>query len=273
MHTFLVPLMMVGALGAGASPPQSPGVAVESHSPQLTVRITQPTSTRVIFEQMCRATQARCEWDEKASQALGAETVPATVLQGTWTKIVSQLLAGINVNYATMEPADGQLGRLLVEYRAPMSADLADTTLPDGADGQESWPRDSNPTTNRPVLGRAAPGGEGPGESPGIPPPRQSRGGADPLGSPEGVSSLGFSNARVSGDAEVALPEAFIFMDQPAIPSPDLGVSPFPDEFGNPVSAREQPINGSPFPDLRINPAKARTTGEGQPQGSPFPPP
>ena len=263
MRTFAALLTILAGLSHWPAVAQSPGVVVEFNSPHLTVQLTQPCALRVVVEEVCRVTQTRCEWDEKALQALGAETVPAMIFRGTLTETLTQLLAGTNLNYATFEPGDGRSGRLWVEYRAPVSPALAGESDPAGerrrGSSRNSPRREDSPFTpnkeargdeDDPMFARA----DGKGTSP---------------------SALDFSlpsSAGVSAGVSPEPPEAVVFMDGQNTPYTGPPVSPFPDEMGNPVPVSEQPTDGSPFPGIEAKPTRAGAPGEGQPPESPFPP-
>jgi hypothetical protein len=272
MHTFPALLLVVAALSGEATAARSPGVVVEYDSPYLTVRTSQPITLRAVIGEVCRVTQARCEWDEKALQALEAETVPGMVLRGTWTEILSQLLAGTNLNYATLEPSDRQSGRLLVEYRAPTVATRASASGLAG-DKERELSSETPSSASDPVT--MQPGAEGAVGSEGYqddPASEQSGGEVESPESSETSSSSGSSGAGVGGGGDVARPEAVTFMDRPITRPIYPFVSPFPDEMGNPVPVSEQAIKGSPFPDPQGAPVQVLPADEGRPHGSPFPP-
>jgi hypothetical protein len=257
--------LLVAVLSGQPAALRAVDVVVRYDPPNLSVQATRPTSLRAVIEEVCRVAQARCQVDEEGLRALGSETVPAMVLHGKWAEIIFQLLSGTDVNYAIFEPDNGQSGRLWVEYRPPLRTPAGDETRPGGNNHSSSSPRTPSPGINSASMPAVGAG------DPGNPRSAVSGGGNDSLESSEPISSSGPEVPGAGAGGEVTKPEAVSFMDRPPTTPPNPLLSPFPDSNGDPVPASDHPIQGSPFPDS-LSHAPTPPPGNGQPQGSPFPP-
>lgn len=103
-------LPTVGGAGESAA-----GVQIQYVSSQLIIRVTQPTDLRTVLEEVCQRTQAQCTIAEQAAQV---PVAPAS-LSGTWAEVISELLEGSGLNYASLDPGPSTPGRLLVQARRP----------------------------------------------------------------------------------------------------------------------------------------------------------
>jgi hypothetical protein len=262
MRASIALLTLLAGLSGRLCAAQSPKVAVVYDAPEISVRVTQPSTLRGVVEEFCRVTKSHCELDGEALQALGAETVPAMSIRGTWAETLAQLLAGTSLDYAAFEPAPGQSGRLWVEHRAPATPYIAPASDPAG-ERRMNFPRTSPRQAASPTAANSdVASDENDPES-----PRSGERGIASRASHPASAAAPLSRAVAAPQA----PGAAVFMDREALPATPPFDSPFPDEKGNPVPVVADHADGSPFPGIVPKPSQEGPANAGQPSESPFP--
>ena len=85
-------------------------IAVDWHSPQLTVRVERSAGLSAVLERVCTQTGAQCEGAERA----GNGWVGRVTVTGDWNGVVSNLLEGTGLNFITTSEEPGAPARLVI---------------------------------------------------------------------------------------------------------------------------------------------------------------
>ena len=257
-------LLTVGLCTVTANAQVSRAVIVSHAGDQIDISVNRSTPLGTVLDEICRESNAQCDGTE---QAMGV-MVPAQQISGDWRHVLSSLLDGTGLNYATREPAESSAGVLSIagiasragserhEARTRQSAARAETSdsaqpsfpettasMPTSSSGDSSAEATSKPeavsTGSAPLLNNEAPPASAAAET------------------AQGVPAGGGGQGSVG-----AKPDRMLFADTFGNPVP-LSQSPqyllFPDGRGNLIPVPSQP-SSSPymlFPDSNGKPVPA----------------
>jgi hypothetical protein len=258
-------LLTVGLCTVTASAQVSRAVIVSHAGDQIDISVNRSTPLGTVLDEICRESNAQCDGTEQAMSVM----VPAQQISGDWRHVLSSLLDGTGLNYATREPAESGAGVLSIagiasragserhEARTRQSAARAETSdsaqpsfpettasMPNSSSGDSSAEATSKPeavsTGSAPLLNS--------NETPSI-------------SAAAGTAQPGASNGAAQGSAG-AKPDRMLFADSFGNPVP-LSQSPqyllFPDGRGNLIPVPSQ-SSSSPymlFPDSNGKPVPA----------------
>lgn len=258
-----------------AGEPGPAGVIIVYHAPFVTVRVTHTTSLYAVLEKFCQHTQAHCEITSELAEAAAEQLVSPMTVEGAWAEVVTKLMEGRKLNYASLSPTRRERGELLVEARSPVTkAPQQEARGPVGAAGADEVVES---------------GGVRMGRRRRLTSSADSRGGADAPGLSGGPSASSYRRARQprlsdqsgTGVSFVQNPATVAFFPDASggasstLPTTESGspVLPFPDSNGNPIPVEKgQPRTFLPFPDSNGLPIPVQPPAPGQGTRWPFPP-
>jgi hypothetical protein len=86
------------------------GAVISVTSSGIKLIVTQPTDLGEVLVELCKVAAADCEGADLAS----ASTVAPLTLSGRWDEVVAQLMEGSGLNYVSVSPSQGQVGRIWI---------------------------------------------------------------------------------------------------------------------------------------------------------------
>jgi hypothetical protein len=108
-------LLAIGLCAVTANAQVIRAVIVSHGGSQINISINRPTPLGAVLDEICREANAQCDGTE---QAMGI-MVPAQHISGDWRHVLSRLLDGTDLNYASREPAESSAGVLSITGIAP----------------------------------------------------------------------------------------------------------------------------------------------------------
>jgi hypothetical protein len=259
-------LLAMGLYAVTGNAQVSRAVVVSHSGSQINVTVNRSAPLGTVLDEICRESNAQCDGTE---QALGV-MVPAQQVSGDWRRVLSSLLDGTDLNYATREPAGSSAAVLSITsiapraVREPRVARLRETPTRAGSTDDAVRPApavetaasmssssgdSSAETTSRPeAVSTGSASGFDSNETP-------------PISDASEGAQAGPGNAVGQGSMGVK-PDRMLFADSLGNPVP-LSQGPqyllFPDGRGNLIPVPSQP-SSSPymlFPDSNGKPVPA----------------
>ena len=137
-------------------------VSIETNN--WTVQILKPSHLRAVLESVCEQSQTVCD----ISPDLNNEMVAPMVVRGAASKVMSELLEGVKVNYSYAPPDSQGKGRLIVENpppgaldassgasQQPPQSDVQPVAQPDVQTAADMNPSPAEPVTSSPTADAA----------------------------------------------------------------------------------------------------------------------
>lgn len=235
-----------GSLAADEQTGNHSQILLTATGTHLRLQISETTSLREVVTLVCQQQSLQCS-GEASLQELA---VPRMVIGGTLEEVLSELLAGTQMNYAFSRGSAGAVSSFEVLGRAlgANDVDAVASMSPNASENQSVGPQ--------PVLA-----------------PSASLALSEAMPEPESEEEANRTEAAIQqmfGDVTSKIAASTLSGNGGAAVSSSAAQSPsylpFPDQFGNPLPTL-RPVSGSPFPDRQGNPVRALTVV----QGSPFP--
>jgi hypothetical protein len=246
-------------------------IAVEYQYPYLTVQVSRPTHLLAILEELCQRTEASCDLGPQLAEIPFA---PVTV-RGTWFEVVSKLLEGTKLDFATIAPSPRQAGRLLVMTRiSPNEGSRGEQTSQTGAGispGYLPFPaglKTASPNHGTQPEQSASPSGATELSQGQTGAPLGGAGGGAQHGAGDAIAESSIDQAsQPAGGGEIPLADQIrnaeairnLYYGPPPglpLPPPGMAVLPYPDQNGNPilVGISNQPMTQLLYPDAQGRP-------------------
>ncbi len=125
-------LLTMGLCTVTANAQVSRAVIVSRAGGQIDISVNRSTPLGTVLDEICRESNAQCDGTE---QAMGV-MVPAQQISGDWSRVLSSLLDGTDLNYATREPAESSAAVLSITG----IASRAGSERPDRPVKANMWP-------------------------------------------------------------------------------------------------------------------------------------
>ena len=202
-------------------------VTVSQSGSQITVTVLQPVSLSSVFDELCHRTNADCSGLQHALPL----TVAAQEVSGDWPQVLSVLLSGADLNYIVGMPSSSTPARLTIVGLASRAVASAE--------------QERHPAQGDQLMAQGENVAEPPSDGLTLP------------NTPAGTTELSAEVGATTTSSNTVTPASALPSADPA--QSDLSgsnssgsaarVLPFPDSFGNPVSANNQAAEYLPFPD------------------------
>src|SRR5271165_634446 len=200
---------------------------VSQSGSQITVTVLQPVSLSNILDELCHRTNADCSGTQHALPL----TVAAQEVSGDWPQVLSVLLSGADLNYIVGMPSSSTPARLTIVGLASRAVASAE--------------QERHPAQGDQLMAQGENVAEPPSDGLTLP------------NTPAGTTELSAEVGATTTSSNTVTPASALPSADPA--QSDLSgsnssgsaarVLPFPDSFGNPVSANNQAAEYLPFPD------------------------